>query len=74
MERDLGNAGDKGTPAYVSVADFAALLGVSPQTVYKMAGEGALVALRVGRQWRIDAHLSLERLAEGGQTCGRRVR
>ena len=49
--------------AYMTVREFADLIGVSRPTVYRMIRDGTLVALRVGCQWRIDAGRSVERLA-----------
>lgn len=72
MAKNRGDVREAGAAAYVTAGDFAAQLGVSVQTVYRMLGEGALAAIRVGRQWRIDAPLSLERLAAAGLAGGRR--
>jgi excisionase family DNA binding protein len=41
------------------------LLGVDPSTVYRMAGDGRLPALRVGRQWRFAAEQVRAALAAG---------
>lgn len=40
--------------SYLTAAQAAPLLGVSKWTVYRLIAAGLLVALRVGRQWRIS--------------------
>lgn len=45
----------------LTVKEVAAVLRVSPQTVYLMVKRGELPAFRVGSQWRFDADkLNLE--------------
>lgn len=44
------------------------LLGVDPSTVYRMASDGRLPALRVGRQWRFAAEQVRAALAAGVPT------
>ena len=39
---------------YLSVAETAAYLGLSPKTVYVWAEKGAMPAYKVGRVWRFD--------------------
>lgn len=39
----------------LTVKEVAAVLRVSPQTVYKMVGRGELPAYRIGSGWRFDA-------------------
>jgi excisionase family DNA binding protein len=39
-------------PDLLTARDVARLLGVDTATVYRMAGDGRLPAVRVGRQWR----------------------
>jgi excisionase family DNA binding protein len=39
---------------YLSVAETAAYLGLSPKTVYAWAEKGAMPAHKVGRVWRFD--------------------
>lgn len=55
-----------GITGYMTVDEFAAFLGVSKPTVYRMAREGALAAIKVGWQWRIDAEGSVDKLASNG--------
>lgn len=38
----------------MTVKEVAALLRVSPQTLYKMLEQGSIPALRIGNQWRFD--------------------
>lgn len=40
-------------PSYVTVADIAAVLGVSERTVRRLIGRGELAGTRVGGQWRV---------------------
>lgn len=39
---------------YLSVAQTAAYLGLSPKTVYSWVEKGAMPAYKVGRVWRFD--------------------
>jgi excisionase family DNA binding protein len=39
---------------YLSVAETAAYLGLSPKTVYAWAEKGAIPAYKLGRVWRFD--------------------
>ena len=39
---------------YLSVAQTASYLGLSPKTVYSWAEKGAMPAYKVGRVWRFD--------------------
>ena len=39
---------------YLSVAETAAYLGLSPKTVYSWAEKGTIPAYKVGRVWRFD--------------------
>ena len=48
-------------PAYLSTAQYAALMGVNLKTVQKMCRTGRLPAEKVGlRLWRIDKNAALE--------------
>ena len=48
-------------PAYLSTAQYAALMGVNLKTVQKMCRTGRLPAGKVGpRLWRIDKNRALE--------------
>ena len=48
-------------PAYLSPAQYAALMGVNLKTVQKMCRSGLLPAEKVGpRLWRIDKNRALE--------------
>lgn len=48
-------------PAYLSTAQYAALMGVNLKTVQKMCRSGLLPAEKVGpRLWRIDKNRALE--------------
>ena len=38
----------------MTVKEVAALLRVSPQTLYKMLDQGEIPAVKVGSQWRFD--------------------
>ena len=38
----------------MTVKEVAALLRVSPQTLYKMLEQGSIPAVKVGSQWRFD--------------------
>ncbi len=42
--------------ALLTAADVQRLLDVDKSTVYRMAGDGRLPGVRVGRQWRFPAH------------------
>jgi excisionase family DNA binding protein len=57
--------GQSATTGLMTVGEFAAYMGISRPTAYRLAKEGALVAVRIGRLWRIDAGKSLEKLASG---------
>lgn len=49
-------------PAYLSTAQYAALMGVNLKTVQKMCRTGRLPAEKVGpRLWRIDKNAALDR-------------
>ena len=39
---------------YLSVADAAKYLGLSPKTIYSWAERGMIPAYKVGRVWRFD--------------------
>ena len=52
-------------PAYLSPAEYAALMGLNPKTVQRMCRMGELPAHKVGpRLWRIDKNAALERMNE----------
>lgn len=38
----------------MTVKEVAALLRVSPQTLYKMLEQGTIPAVKIGSQWRFD--------------------
>jgi len=38
----------------MTVKEVAALLRVSPQTLYKMLENGSIPAVKIGSQWRFD--------------------
>ncbi|MFN2322611.1 MAG: helix-turn-helix domain-containing protein [Trueperaceae bacterium] len=52
-------------PPLMTAAAVGRLLGVDTSTVYRMASDGRLPALRVGRQWRFAAEQVREALADG---------
>lgn len=52
-------------PPLMTATAVARLLGVDPSTIYRMAGDGRLPALRVGRQWRFAAEQVRAALAAG---------
>ncbi len=52
----------------LSAAAVGRLLGVDPSTVYRMAADGRLPALRVGRQWRFATEQVRAALAAGVPT------
>ena len=53
-------------PAYLTPAEYAAMIGVCPQTVQKMCRLGQLPATKVGpRLWRIDKNAALAQMNEG---------
>ena len=48
-------------PAYLSPAQYAELMGVTPKTVRRMCRTGLLPAEKVGpKLWRIDKNAALE--------------
>jgi len=50
----------KPRPHLLTAHDVGRRLGVDPSTVYRMAGDGRLPAIKVGRQWRFPAeHLEV---------------
>ena len=49
----------------MTAAAVGRLLGVDTSTIYRMAGDGRLPALRVGRQWRFAAEQVRAALAAG---------
>lgn len=50
-------------PAYLSPAEYAALMGLNLKTVQRMCRTGELPACKVGpRLWRIDKNAALERM------------
>ena len=61
-------------PAYLSPAQYAELMGVTPKTVQRMCRTGLLPAEKVGpRLWRIDKNAALEKTKEptGAANTGR---
>jgi len=50
----------------MTVKEVAALLRVSPQTLYKMLEQGSIPALRIGTQWRFDRQRVMLWLEHGG--------
>lgn len=55
-------------PPLLTAAAVGSLLGVDASTVYRMAADGRLPALRVGRQWRFAAEQVRAALAAGVPT------
>lgn len=51
------------TKSHMSPDEFAEYTDTSRNTVYRMLRRGELVAVRMGRQWRIDPVASMEKLA-----------
>ena len=51
----------------LDVEDAARSLGVSTRTIYKLACDGELPAMRVGREWRFALKNIRERVANGSQ-------
>lgn len=49
----------------LSAADVQALLDVDASTIYRMAADGRLPAVKIGRQWRFPAH-RIEAVLERG--------
>lgn len=50
-------------PAYLSPAEYAALMGLNLKTVQRMCRTGELPSHKVGpRLWRIDKNAALERM------------
>ena len=54
-------------PLVLGVKDVADLLGVHYNTVKKMAQDGRLPAVKVGRAWRIQRE-AIKAMLEGGQS------
>ncbi|PWM80440.1 MAG: hypothetical protein DBY41_05750 [Clostridium sp.] len=65
-------------PAYLTPAEYAALIGVCPKTVQRMCRMGMLPATKVGpKLWRIDKNAALEKMkkpAGAENTGGLRVK
>ncbi|MGH8968880.1 MAG: excisionase family DNA-binding protein [Actinomycetes bacterium] len=59
--------------AFVSVAEAAHRLGVSPARVHQRIADGSLPAVRVGRQWAIDEALLHQVSSRPGQPLSRRA-
>ena len=68
----------EGLPPIMTIAEVAAYLGLHELTVRRLAREGAIPALKLGRQWRVKRDLlekwietrsldNLGDLAEGAQ-------
>lgn len=56
-------------PAYLSPAQYAELMGVTPKTVQRMCRTGLLPAEKVGpKLWRIDKNAALEQGALNRKT------
>ncbi len=53
-------------PSFFTVAEVAKLLRVRAETVYEWCRDGELLAIRVGRYWRIDRPAVECLLANGG--------
>jgi excisionase family DNA binding protein len=49
----------------LSLAEFAALTGVSKETVWRNVRKGNIPGFRVGKQWRISRE-TVERVRNGG--------
>ncbi len=54
------------TGALMSAEDVEAVLGVDKSTIYRMAQDGRLPAIKVGRQWRFPAQAIQELLGGAG--------
>ena len=54
---------------WLSVAEVARLLGVSPMTIYREIAANRFPALRIGRRIRVPAR-ALERMAETAEAIG----
>ena len=62
-------------PAYLTPAEYAALIGVCPKTVQRMCRMGMLPATKVGpKLWRIDKNAALEQRQETMELCQRNAR
>ncbi|WP_111836025.1 helix-turn-helix domain-containing protein [Actinomyces bovis] len=58
-------AGAGAAPAFYTVAEVAAILRVSKMTVYRMVHSGELVAMQVGRSFRVPQRAIEEYLSAG---------
>jgi excisionase family DNA binding protein len=57
-------------PAYLTVAEVAAMLRVSNMTVYRLINSGALPAVRVGKSYRLTEADVDRYLAQGFTETG----
>ena len=50
------NSGDISDSKFLTVAEVAAMMRVSKMTVYRLVHGGDLIAVRVGRSFRVPEH------------------
>lgn len=70
----------KELPPIMTIADVAEYLGLHELTVRRLAREGAIPALKLGRQWRVKRDLlekwienrSLDNIADLGAEAGKK--
>ncbi len=65
MPSGTHNAGAAGAPTFYTVAEVTAILRVSKMTVYRMVHSGEMVAMQVGRSFRVPQRAVEEYLAAG---------
>ena len=54
----------------LDVQGAAALLGVSPRTIYKLVADGELPGAKVGKEWRFARKRLIDWVADGGRGNG----
>ena len=57
-------------PEILDVEGAARLLGVSTRTIYKLAGERAIPAAKVGKEWRFSRKRLIEWVTQGAEKGG----
>ena len=62
------------TPAFLTVAELADLLRVSPRTAYQLVETSVVPTVRIGGQWRIPVDQLEQWLADGGDVDRKAVR
>ena len=67
---ELLEALKNGEVSFITAAEMAALLRLSPMTIYRMIGSGELEAVRVGRSFRIPVAAALRVLSAGAEPAG----